>query len=109
MWDTELLFTEYAGKYWLTWVPVDSSPKCLSVDWRWNYLARVLFDSSPGPLSVDLHWNYLDWGLVDLISMRLSFDRRLNYLARVPVVCPSTDAETTDSHPNRLSLDRRNL
>ena len=56
LWDTDLLYTEYAQNYWLTRipgkssqltrVPVNSSPRRLSVDQRQNYLAQVLFDSS---------------------------------------------------------------
>ena len=46
LWDTELLCTEYAQKYWLTRVPVNLSPRRLSVDqwqtiWLESYLTRV--------------------------------------------------------------------
>ena len=109
MWDTELLCTEYARNYLLTWVPIDSSPRHLSVDWRWNNLARVLFDSSPRRLVVDRRWNYLARALVDSSHRRPSVDPLRNYLARVPVVCPSTDAETVGSHPISLSFYRLKL
>ena len=140
LWDTELLCTEYTQNYWLTLVPgnlsqltrvpVDSSPRRLSVDRRrnyldrvlfdlsprhmsvdrrWNYLAQVLFNSSHSRLSVNRRWNYLARVLVDLSPRRPSVDRCWNYLARVPVVCPSADVETVDSYPSRLSFDRRNL
>ena len=88
LWDTELLCTEYAQNYWFTRVPVDLSPRRLSVDRQWNYLAWVLFNSS---------------------HRRLSVNRRWNYLAQVLVDYHSTDVETVDSNPIRLSLDRRNL
>ena len=68
--------------------PILPESRCLSVDWRWNYLAQVLVNSSPRCLSVDCRWNYL---------------------ARVPVVCRPTDAETVYSHPSCLSFDRHNL
>ena len=108
LWDTELLCTEYARNYWLTRVPVDLSPRRLSVDRRQNYLGRILFNSSPRRLSVDRRWNYLARALVNLSPQRPSVDCRWNYLARVPGVYHSTDVETVDSHPNHLSLDRHN-
>ena len=67
LWDTKLICTEYARKYWLTWVPVDSSqltrvpvdssPRRLFVNRRQKYLAWFLFDSSPRRLSVDRRWD----------------------------------------------------
>ena len=93
LWDTELLCTEYAQNYWLTRVPVDSSPRRLSVDRRRNYLARFLFNSSHRRLSFDRHWNYSAQVLVDSSPQHPSINRRWNYLARVPVGCPSTDVE----------------
>ena len=118
LWDTELLYTEYAWNYWLTrvpgnlsqltQVPVDSSPRRLSINRRQNYLAQVLFDLSPRSLSVDQRWNYSAWFLVASSPQCLSVDRHWNYLARVPGVCHSTDVETIDSHPNRMYLDRHN-
>ena len=109
MWDTELLCTEYARKYWLNRVPVNLSPRRLSVDRRWNYLTWILFDSSHMRLSVNRRWNYLARVLVNSSPRRPSVDRRWNYLARVPVVRPSNDAETVDSHPSCLSFNRINL
>ena len=119
LWVTELLCTEYARNYWLTWVPLDSSqltrvpvelsPRRLSVDWRQNYLAQVLFDSSPRRLSIYQRWNYSARFLVDSSPHRPSVYRRWNYLAWVSVVYPLTVVETVDSHPRRLSLDCRNL
>ena len=119
LWDTELLWTECARNYWLpqvpvnlsqfTWVPVDLSPRRLSVDRRQNYLARVLFDSSPRRLSINRRWNYLAPFLVNLSPRRQSVDRPWKYLARVPVVCSSTDVGTDDSHHSHLSLYRLNL
>ena len=108
LWDTELLYTEYARNYRLTWLPVDSSPICLSVNRRQNYLARVLFNSSHRRLSVDRRWNYSARVLVNSSPHRSSVDRHWNYLAWVPGVFPLADVETVDSHPERLSLDRHN-
>ena len=58
--------------------------------------------SRPRRLSVILHRNY--W----LESQTSVLQLTLKLLARVPVVCPSTDAETIDSHPSHLSFDCRN-
>ena len=109
LWDTELICTEYAQNYWLTRVPVDLSPRRLSVNRHWNYLARVLFDLSPRHLSVDWCQNYSGRVIVNSNPRCLSVDRCWNYLGRVPAVWPSTNAENFDSHPSRLSFDRHNL
>ena len=119
LWDPELLCTEYSWNYWLTRVSVNSSsltqvpvylsPRRLFVNRRRNYLAWVLFDSSHRRLSFDRHWNYSAWFLVDSSPQRPSVDQRWNYFSQVPVVYLSTNAETVDSHPSRLSLNHSNL
>ena len=80
LWYTELLWTEYAQNYWLK---SQTSFRRMTL----KLLTWVPVHSSPGRLSVDRHWNYL---------------------ARVPVVCPSTDTGTVNSHPSKVSLDRCN-
>ena len=58
---------------------IDSSPRCLSFDWRRNY-----------------------W----LKSQSSILWRTQKLLTHVPSVCPSTVASTNDSRPRRLSSDR---
>ena len=77
-------------EYQSTRVPVNLSPRCLSVNWWKNYLARFLFVLSPRRLSVDQRWNYSARVRVDSSPQRpslkifgsspncLSFDWRRN-------------------------------
>ena len=107
--ETRNFFTQNARNYQLTWVPVDSSPRRISIDQRWNYLAQVLFASSHRHLSVDRRWNYSARVLANSSPRRPSVDRSRNYLDRVLVIYISTDVENVDSHPSRLSFHCRNL
>ena len=82
---------------------IDSSPRRLYFDLRWNYWLDSLSNRVPEVcLSTDAEVP------VDSNPRRLSVDQSWNYLAQVTVVCPLTDAETVDSHLNRLSFNRYN-
>ena len=77
LWDTDIIFTEYAQN------PSHVPDVCLLSD------AEIIV-SSPRRVSFDRRWNY--W----LESQS----------TRVPDVCPSTDAETIELIPSLLSFER---
>ena len=114
LWDTDILCTEYAWNYWLksqtsvrwlmlrllTWFPVDSSPRRLSVDQRWNYWLESQPTRFPDVClltNTETIWiesqSYVIWPTQKLLT-------------HIPVVCPSTVTTTNESRPRHLSFDR---
>ena len=113
LWDTDLLCTEYAQNYWLepqtsvrrptlkllTRVPVDSSPRRLSVDRCWNYWlesqSTLVPDVCPSTYAKTI------W----LESQSSVFRPTQKLLTHIPAVCPLAVATTNDSCPRHLSSD----
>ena len=102
---------------------IDSITRRLSVDRRWNYWLEYQSTQVPDvcPLTnAETIWvesqptripdicPSTDAETIWLESQSSVLQPTQKLLTHIPAVCPSTNTETIESHPSRLSFDRRN-